>query len=855
MAAVEETTVSVEHVSPGRVRLKVGRLKRSQRYAQEVELSLKSTHSVREVSVTPDIGSLTVHFDPPTTPSAIQWRSIASALGLTLHQFDGVPLKSLAFQPQADTQTSLSFSPSIEAGPALADGIGTLAATSIVHSLRGRVRLRVPALKISSELTQGIERLLRDQPGVTEVSASDRSASVTVSYDPSHWTSERLCEWLRGMTVAQVSSYQPAQAQAAVVEEETSGNELYYSSAGICIALLIESLAMPLVPILLLASAWPMLKRAKRSLADDGKLNVDVLDASATSLLVIQGAFPMAIIMVWLINVADWIRDMTMIRSKKAIEDILGLHHIEAWVVRDGQKIRVSVAEIQPGETVVVYPGERIAVDGTVLSGTALVDQAALTGESTPVNKEEGSAVYAATVVREGKLYVRADRIGSETEAAQILRLVDAAPARETKIQNYAVKWANDLVPYSFAGSVFGAVMGGGLGGAAAVLIVDYGTGIRIAAPTTVLSAMTKAIRNGILIKGGRHLENLAEVDAVVFDKTGTLTTGHPDVLDVVSFESCTTDEVLALAAAAELRLTHPVAEAVVRAAEARGVRIPERTASEYRLGLGVEALVDDAVILVGSPRFITQYGVALSPEVEECIADLQRRAVSPLCVARDGSVIGVMGISDPLRPEARDVVRALRERGIKHIVMLTGDHKDVARQVAEEIGITEYEAEVFPGDKSKVVQRLQAQGYKVAVVGDGINDAPMLAYADVGIAVEGGTEAARETAPVVLLHGGLWKVPLAIDIGRETVALIRQNWRIISIPNTIALGLACVGLLGPIGATLLSNGSAIVATINGLRPIMGEQPGERPVIVVSPDRNHVRALPAPTPKQVRQPV
>jgi heavy metal translocating P-type ATPase len=564
-------------------------------------------------------------------------------------------------------------------------------------------------------------------------------------------------------------------------------------------------------------------------------------------LLVVQGAFPMAIFMVWLINVADWIRDLTMMQSKKAIEEILGYQNIEAWVVRDGQKMRVSVAEVQLGETVVVYPGERIAVDGTVLGGKALVDQAALTGESLPVEKEEGALVYAATVVREGKLYICAERIGNATEAAQILRLVEAAPARETKIQNYAVKWANDLVPYSFVGGAIGAVMGGGLQGAAAVLVVDYGTGIRIAAPTTVLSAMTKAIRNGILIKGGRALESLAEVDAVIFDKTGTLTTGHPDILDVVPVNSSTADEVLVLAAAAEQRLTHPVADAIVRAAEARQLSIPERTASDYSLGLGVEAIVMDSVVLVGSPRFMTLREVDLSPEVQGHISRMQQQGISPLCVARDGFVIGLLSISDPVRPEARDVVQALRDRGIKHIVMLTGDHKDVARRIAAEIGITEYMAEVFPGDKSEAVQRLQREGYKVAVVGDGVNDSPMLAYADVGIAVEGGTEAARETAPVVLLHGGLWKVPLAIDIGRETVALIRQNWNIISIPNTIAAGLACIGLLGPIGATLLSNGSAIIATLNGLRPIMDQGP----IKVVSPTRAGTKLLPAPMAEKV----
>ncbi|HEX6825757.1 MAG TPA: HAD-IC family P-type ATPase, partial [Nitrospiraceae bacterium] len=322
---------------------------------------------------------------------------------------------------------------------------------------------------------------------------------------------------------------------------------------------------------------------------------------------------------------------------------------------------------------------------------------------------------------------------------------------------------------------------------------------------------------------------------------------GHPDVLEVVPVNSSTVDEVLALAAAAELRLTHPVANAIVRAAEARQVTIPERTTSDYSLGLGVEAIVNDSVVLVGSPRFMTLREVILSPEVQGHISRMQQQAISPLCVAQDGAVIGLLAISDPVRPEARDVVQSLRDRGIKHIVMLTGDHTDVARRIAAELGITEFLAEVFPGDKSKAVQRLQRDGFKVAVVGDGVNDSPMLAYADVGIAVEGGTEAARETAPVVLLHGGLWKVPLAIDIGRETVALIKQNWNIIAIPNTIAACLACIALLGPIGATLLSNGSAIVATLNGLRPIMEQQP----IKVVSRARAETMLLPLPADEKI----
>jgi len=726
------------------------------------------------------------------------------------------------------------------------EGLGTLAATSVAHTLRGRVRLRVPALKTSTDLARRLERLLRDQPGVFEITVNNWCASLTVIYDPSVWTSDRFCAWLQHLSAEEVAAYKPLNEpvdQAPILTEEVAGPELWFSSVGIGIALLVEPLA-PLVP-LLLVSALPMLTRAYRSIADNGQVNIDVLDATATSLLVVQGNFPIAIYLVWAINVGDWIRSLTMMKAKEAImtsvEEILGHRNIEAWVVRGGQTIRVSVEQIQLGETVVIYPGERIAVDGTVLIGRGLVDQAELTGKSVLVEKEEGSSVSATMVVRGGTLYIRAERIGTETEAAQILRLVEAAPTGETKIQDYAVKWANDLVPFSFAGGGVNAVLDGGLQGAASVLIADYGTGIRISAPIAVLSAMSKAIRNGILIKGGRYLENLAEVDAVVFDKTGTLTTEHPDLLEVVPCASSMAEEVLALAAAAELRLTHPVADAVVRAAKARDLSIPERTALEYSLGLGVEAVVDTSVILVGGLRFMKQRGLTLSREVRRAISQIQRQGISPLCVARDGSIIGLLSISAPLRPEARDVVQALRQRGIKHIAMLTGDHQDVAKRVAADLGITEHEAELLPADKAEAVQRLQRQGYKVAVVGDGINDCPMLAYADVGIAVEGGAVAVRNTAPVVLLNGGIGKLPAAIDIGRATVALIRQNWTITSIPNTIAIGLASVGMLGTIGASLLSDGSSIIAMMNSLRPIMENEVGERGESDTLPGRDPVR--------------
>jgi P-type Cu2+ transporter len=257
-----------------------------------------------------------------------------------------------------------------------------------------------------------------------------------------------------------------------------------------------------------------------------------------------------------------------------------------------------------------------------------------------------------------------------------------------------------------------------------------------------------------------------------------------------------------------------------VRAARSANLVIPERVSAEYVLGLGVQSQVNGSEVLVGSERFMTKQGLAISGNVERHLREIEEQAVSPLCVAVNGEIIGVLSYADRIRSESAQVIAELRSRGIKEIILLSGDHRNVAERVGQTLGVDRVIAEAFPGEKADIVKELQRQGRKVAVVGDGINDSPALAHADVGIAVEGGTDVARETAHVMLLHGGLWKIPVAIDISREGVELIRQNWKIISIPNTLALGLATFGLLGPIGTTLLSNGSAIVATFNGLRPI-----------------------------------
>ncbi|HSF66714.1 MAG TPA: heavy metal translocating P-type ATPase [Nitrospiraceae bacterium] len=704
----------------------------------------------------------------------------------------------------------------------------TLTRAEVIHRLPGRVRMRVPWIKNSLQMAQGLAATLSGIEGINECRANAECASVTISYDQYRWTPAKLSQRLNALTSSDLKHLAVVNGLngAATETERTSWFELSLSSAGVALGFLCEPLAPVIVPLLLAGSALPMLKRAYEAVATEGRLTVDVLDASATALLSVQGQVSMATFMVWLINLGDYIRDATVSQARSAVESVLSYQESFAWVVRGRRKTRIPVPHIRVGDTVIAYPGDRIPVDGIVLSGKAAVDQRALTGESMPVDKEAGAHVYAATVIHDGKLYIRTSHVGGDTEAAKIVRLIEGAPAHETAIQNYAERWANDLVPYSFVGAGVRGMFANGVSSAASVLVIDYGTGIRIAAPTTVLATMTKAVRQGILFKGGRALEQLAAVDAVVLDKTGTLTTGQPEISDVLAYGSYDPGKVLALAAAAEQRLNHPVAQAIVRSATDAKLTIPSRKSSDYTIGLGVTSQANGYVIHVGCMRYMDQLGIELPERAKQDAAELGQRAVSPVCVALDQQLVGLIGYADQIRPEAAAMVRDLKNLGIKEIVMLTGDHRDVADHVAKQLGITNYEAEVLPPRKVEVVKALQARGYRVAFIGDGINDSPALAHADIGVAVKGGADVAQETAHVVLLNSDLHNISTAITLARDAVSLIQENWNIIAVPNTVALTLACLGVLGPGAATLLSNGSAIVATGNALRPLWGNGTG-----------------------------
>jgi Cu2+-exporting ATPase len=694
----------------------------------------------------------------------------------------------------------------------------------LVHAISGRVRIRLDApAKFFREHAEGLQSRLASRPGVREVRLNPDCRSLIVTFDPGALRAEDLLDCLHNLRPEQLAAPPSStpRPKPPSLDDSTIGLPLALSTAAVAFGVLGESV---FAPWLLAGAAVPVFRRAYHALTYKAKLNVDVLDASATTVLALQGQLGTAAVMVWLISLGDLLRNFTMQQSIRTIEGLYDGQAVSCWTIRDGKTQRVPVEDLEVGDQVVVYPGESIPVDGKVGSGRATIDQKMLTGESMPVEKREGDEVFAGTVITEGKLYLTAERVGTETVASQIVQLLLSAPISETRTQHYEEIFADRVVPYSFLGAGGSLLVTANPGAAASLLIVDFGTGIRIAAPTTVLATMAKAARQGVLVKGGRCLEKLAEVDTVIFDKTGTLTMGVPEVGEITTFgPSFTAERVLALAAAAEAQLTHPVARAVVRAAQARGLAIPECPASEYTIGQGVTAHVAGLTVLVGSARFLAANAIPLGAagETNGLVGD---RAISSLFIAVDGAVVGRMTYSDPLRPEAPAVIQALRDRGIRDIVMLTGDNATVASEIARAVGITRFMADVFPHQKAEHVRALQEEGRVVAVIGDGINDSLCIAQADVGIAVHGSADVARETAHIALLEESLWKLPQTIDIARQAIALIHQGWQINFYPNCAAIGLTLLGLTGPIATTLISNGAAVLSALNSLRPLMEDQ-------------------------------
>jgi Cd2+/Zn2+-exporting ATPase/Cu+-exporting ATPase len=496
-----------------------------------------------------------------------------------------------------------------------------------------------------------------------------------------------------------------------------------------------------------------------------------------------------ALVAVLFMRIADSIEGFTTERARRAIRDLAAMAPRVARVERGGTEVEVPVEELRLGDVVVVRPGGQVPVDGEVVSGRATVDQAAITGESMPVEAEEGTSVFAASIVRLGMLRVRATRVGADTAFGRVVRLVEEAETHRAEIQRTADRFATWYLPVVLAIAFLTFLIGRDPLAAAAVLVVACSCAFALATPVAMLASIGNAARRGLVIKGGEYVEALARADLLLLDKTGTLTLGRPRITDVVSLNGADPDEVLSLAASAERYSEHPLAEAVRVLASERGLRVFEPEEFQAVPGVGVKAKVSGRLVTVGRRPADTEATV-------DAIATLEAQGKALLFVARDGEPLGVLAAADTLRPEVPEAIASLRALGLRHIELLTGDHERAAASLATPLGIA-YRAGLLPEDKIAVVKAYQARGHRVVMVGDGVNDAPALAQADVGVAMgAAGTDIAMEAAHVVLMRDDWRLVPELFHIAKRTMGVVRLNIGFTAAYNLVGLSLAALGFL-----------------------------------------------------------
>lgn len=711
-----------------------------------------------------------------------------------------------------------------------------LPALNVLSDTAGRARLQADWLRHSPARAVVAEEALDRLDGVRLARAYPVTGGVVVHYDP---TSLTVLDLLAAVAPAAVTSVDAQPSRTPRSADVGNGEVARIVAGGAALALLgLRRYAFGRPALLgptsrLVAtgvtvfSGYPFLKGAFGALVGRRSAGTDALVSAATVASLLLRENVVALTVLWLLNIGEYLQDLTLRRTRRAIADLLQGSETTAWVQRvaaDGSVVeqRVDLAELEVGDLVVVHDQSTVPVDGEVVEGEAVVDQAALTGENLPVQRTVGHPVLAGSVNLRGRLVVRATATGQDTAVGRIVARVEDAQADRAPVQTVGDRFSRTFVPASFGLALATLVFTRDVRRAMTMLLIACPCAVGLATPTAISAAIGNGARRGILVKGGSHLEAAGRVDAFVFDKTGTLTVGRPVVTNVLSFrDDWTPEQVLSEAANSEVHSRHPLAQAVIRSTEERRLLIPTHEECEVLLGLGMRVQANGRVLLVGSPGLMRREGVSVDAHAQAWVDRLQRDAETPLLLAVDGVLTGLVSLRDEVRPEAREVLDALRRSGVERIVMLTGDNSATAAAVAAELGITEFRAEVMPEAKQDAVAALQAQGYTVAVVGDGTNDAPALALADLGIAMGmSGTDVAVETADVALVGDDLRRLLQLRDLGDRTLGLIRQNYGASIAVNGVGLALGAAGALSPVLAAIAHNASSVFVAVNSARLI-----------------------------------
>ncbi len=721
----------------------------------------------------------------------------------------------------------------------------------IAHALPGRLRIRCRALRYLASQRASIEAKIGAVEGVEFARVSWQTANVLVRYDEAVLDAETLREAVEGILSAcsldAYKSERQEQTSLTVTERRLQNEPLETMATRVAVttvALAFHGLrrarhAAPL-PLLkrlttfpaltALSLAGPIFRSGLSALKDSRRPNADTLSATAVLSSILAGKDVAALTVIWLADIAELLTGWTMDRTRRAIREMLAVGDEEVWRIEADERIvKVPLDRIQVGDRVVAHTGEKISVDGIVEQGEAAINQASVTGEFMPVVRTAGQEVFAGSVVTSGTVTVQAERVGDQTAVGRIVHMVEEAGLHKAQIQAFADKFSAAFIPVNFALAGMVYAFSGKVDRALNMLIIDYSCGVRLSTATALSAAISAAARHGVLIKGGNYLELLDEADTLILDKTGTLTEGRPTVLSVVpTARGVTPRRLLELAAAAEETSSHPMASAVLRKARTSGCRIPSHGTARVTVGRGIEVQVEHQVVRVGSRRFMDDNAVELTPAVD-AVHRLVAAGESVLYIASGRTLLGVLGVQDALRENMKKALNRIRMAGMDDIILLTGDVEQHAEIVADRMSMDRYRAEALPEDKAEMILRLQSAGTRVVMVGDGINDAPALAYANVGIATgTTRTDVAMEAADITIAGDDPLLIPGVIRLGHRTMDVIRQNFGIAIGVNTVGLILSGMGVLPVFWGAVLHNACTVAVVANSGRLLWYDVTGSR---------------------------
>ena len=707
----------------------------------------------------------------------------------------------------------------------------------ILHEIRGRIRIKSRALKYLGIHKEEITKQLMQVHYIQSVEISSITGTILVYFDNFSLTGENLISLLQNtLNTYLVDIYKNEKKQVSnkyVIErrlQEESPQEIIKNIGAAVLLLLLPNPKTKLTGIRRLFNyktlstvslALPVLKNGIYSLIQNKRPNADTLSSTAIVSSIILGSERTALTIMILEKFAELLTVYTMKKTRGVIKDMLSVGENYVWKQSDDGNTakKVPIEEISKGDFILVKTGEKISVDGTIEKGEAIIDQSAITGEYMPVTKKAGEEVFAGTLLKSGNITVKAEKVGDDRTASRIIKLVEDAAFNKADIQSYADTFSAQLIPLNFllAGIVY--VSTRNLQKALSMLVIDYSCGIRLSTATAFSASINTAAKNGILIKGSNYLEELSKSDTVIFDKTGTITEGKPKIQTLKTFgKNMKDNRMLALAAAAEETSSHPLASAILNEIKNRGLKIPRHRESVVKVARGIETFVNKDIIRVGSQKYMEENDISLKM-AGDIVKGMQNRGEIVIYVAKNNDLIGVIGVSDPPRENIKKAMNRLRNQGIDDIVLLTGDLRQQAETIASRMSMDRYESELLPEDKAKDILKFRSIGSKVIMIGDGINDAPALSYANVGIALGSSrTDIAMEAADVTITSDDPLLIPGVIGLAKNTVKIIKQNFAMAIGINSFALVLGATGLLPAIYSSILHNSITILVVGNSLR-------------------------------------